>query len=81
VLAYFARRRELASATMRMHPGEAICEGGAVAQLVAGSAELGGEKVSWQTVGIYRVEPPSIREVWLVPLDLEQFDRIWTPRR
>jgi uncharacterized protein len=76
---YFERRRELAKATMRMHPGELICEGDAVAQFVEGSAELDGERVSWKTFGIYRVdvEHRRIREVWLAPLDGDLFDRIW----
>jgi ketosteroid isomerase-like protein len=77
VLSYFERRRELANATMRMRPGRVISEGGAVAQLVEGSALLDGEEVSWQTVGVYRVDSRQVREVWLVPLDLEHFDRIW----
>jgi hypothetical protein len=77
VLSYFERRRELADATMRMHPGEVVSEGEAVAQLVEGSAMLDGEEVSWQTVGVYRIDSRRVREVWLVPLDLERFDRIW----
>lgn len=79
VLGYFDRRRRLANATMRMHPGAVISEGAAVAQFVEGSAVLNGEPVSWQTVGIYRVdvEHRQIREVWLVPLDAALFDRIW----
>jgi uncharacterized protein len=85
VIDYFERRRRLASATMRMRPGEAISEGDAVAQFVEGTAALDGAQVSWRTIGIYRVdiEHRWIREVWLVPLDSELFDRIWSgePRR
>jgi AcrR family transcriptional regulator len=77
VLDYFQRRRELANATMRMHPREVISDGEAVVQLVDGSARIGGETVSWRTTGIYRVDEHWIREVWLVPLDVAQFDRIW----
>jgi ketosteroid isomerase-like protein len=77
VIAYFERRRQLASATMEMKPGELLEMGDAVAQFVAGSATLDGERVSWQTVGVYRVEHGRIREVWLVPLDSDLFDRIW----
>lgn len=79
VIAYFERRRELANATMQMHPGEVIVTGDAVAQFVEGSATLGGQMVSWQTFGIYRVDTEHrwIREVWLVPLDSDLFDRIW----
>lgn len=81
VIAYFERRRKLANATMRMRPGEVISTGDAVAQFVEGSATLDGKRVSWQTFGVYRVDPEHrrIREVWLVPLDGELFDRIWRP--
>ena len=80
VIEYFERRRRLASATMRMHPGELIADGEAVVQLVDGSAELGGKTVEWRTAGVYRVEE-QVREVWLVPLDLDLFDRIWSAGR
>jgi ketosteroid isomerase-like protein len=80
VAAYFERRRRLADSTMRMAPGATMVDGDGVAQFVAGSAVLGGEAVSWQTVGVYRVDPgrSTIREVWLIPLDLELFDRVWS---
>jgi len=78
VVAYFEQRRRLAAETMRMRPGEAICEGDAVAQLVEGTAVLRGEAVKGQTVGVYRVEAGRIHEAWLVPLDLDRFDRIWS---
>ena len=80
VIAYFEHRRRLAAATMRMSPGALICEGACVAQFVTGTAVLGGEQVSWQTIGAYRVdlEQRLVREVWLVPLDSELFDRLWS---
>jgi ketosteroid isomerase-like protein len=78
VRAYFARRRELAQATMHMFPGPVLAEGDAVVQLVDGSAELGRERVRWQTAGVYRLHAGRVAEVWLVPLDLEQFDRLWS---
>ena len=79
VLRYFTARRELAGATMRMHPGAVLADEQAVVQLVNGSAELNGKSVEWRTVGVYRIESGRIAEVWLVPLDLAQFDRLWTP--
>jgi ketosteroid isomerase-like protein len=80
VIAYFERRRRLAGSTMRMEPGAMLDEGDGVAQFVGGTAELGDEEVSWQTVGVYRVDPERRRicEVWLVPLDGARFDRIWS---
>jgi len=78
VLRYFALRRDLARETMRMHPGEVLADGEAVVQLVDGAVLLDGEEVGWRTAGVYRVERGRVREVWLVPLDLDLFDRIWT---
>jgi ketosteroid isomerase-like protein len=80
VIEYFELRRRLASKTMRMSPGELIADGEAVVQLVDGSAEVGGEAVKWRTAGVYRVEV-RVKEVWLVPLDLDRFDRIWSAAR
>ena len=80
VIGYFERRRQLANETMEMEPGEVLEAGDAVAQFVAGSATLDGRRVSWRTVGVYRVDAKAdqVQEVWLVPLDSELFDRIWS---
>jgi hypothetical protein len=78
VARYFELRRGLVDATMTMSPGEAVCSGGSVAQFVEGEADAAGEPVRWQTVGAYRTEDGLVREVWLVPLDLALFDRIWS---
>ncbi len=83
VVEYFERRRRLANATMRMHSGEVISDRDAVAQFVQGSATLDGKHVSWRTIGVYRIDIAHrwVREVWLVPLDSELFDRIWSSDR
>ena len=78
VLRYFTLRRKLARGTMRMHPGRVLADEQAVVQLVKGSAELNGKDVEWRTVGVYRIEGARVAEVWLVPLDLDEFDRLWT---
>lgn len=78
VLAYFTKRRALASASMRMHPKGVLEDGDAVVQLVDGTASFGGEEVRWQTAGVYRLRGSAIAEVWLVPLDLARFDAIWS---
>ena len=77
VASYFRTRTELAAATLELHPGGFLAEKDAVVQLVHGTARLGGELVRWRTVGVYRVAGGRIAEVWLVPLDLDQFDRAW----
>jgi uncharacterized protein len=78
VAKYFERRRELAQATMRMLPGPLLADGDAVVQLVDGCAQLGGELVRWRTAGVYRIRGGRVAEVWLVPLDLMLFDRLWS---
>ena len=77
VIAYFERRRELADHTFVMHPKGLLEDGDALVQLVDGEAMIGGERRTWSTAGVYRVADGRIREVWLVPLDLEAFDAIW----
>jgi ketosteroid isomerase-like protein len=78
VAAYFELRRDLAGGTMLMHPGPLLADGDAVVQLVDGTAELGGEAVEWRTAGVYRIQAGRIAEVWLVPLELTLFDRLWS---
>jgi uncharacterized protein len=77
VLAYFERRRALADQTFVMHPKGALSDGDAVVQLVDGEATIGGERRTWSTAGVYRVRDGLVAEVWLVPLDLAEFDAIW----
>jgi uncharacterized protein len=80
VIDYFERRRRLASKTMRMYPGAATVFANSVVQFVEGSAVLNGEQVSWQTLGIYCINSKqhAIHEAWLIPLESELFDRIWS---
>jgi ketosteroid isomerase-like protein len=79
VMAYFARRRDLASRTFRMHPGEVLVgDGEHVAVLTDGTAVLDGEERRWSTVGLYRCCDGRIAACSLLPLDPEAFDRIWS---
>ena len=75
---YFERRRRIATETMRMHPGQALTAPDLVVQLVDGTATLGGEQAWWSTVGVYQLDANHVAEVWLVPTDLAQFDRVWS---
>jgi ketosteroid isomerase-like protein len=78
VLQCFAAVRELAGETLRMHPQEVVAASReVVVQLVDGAVLLAGEVVDWRTAGFYRVERGQVREAWLVPLELERFDRAW----
>jgi ketosteroid isomerase-like protein len=78
VMDYFARRRDLASRTFRMHPGEMLTgDGEHVAVLTDGTATLDGREQRWSTVGLYRVRGDRVAACWLLPLDPEAFDRVW----
>jgi hypothetical protein len=78
VIAYFARRRDLAEGTLRLHPGELMVgDGQMVASLTEGTAVLGGEAHRWSTVGLYRLGADEIEACWLLPLEPATFDRIW----
>ena len=73
------RRRKLAARSFRLHPGELLVGNAEhVAALRDGTATIAGELHRWSTVGLYRLEGARIAEVWLLPLDPERFDRIWT---
>jgi ketosteroid isomerase-like protein len=78
VLDYFARRRDLANKTLRMHPRDILTgDGDTVAALTDGTATIGGRERRWSTVGLYRVRDERIAACWLLPLDPAAFDRIW----
>jgi ketosteroid isomerase-like protein len=79
VMAYFARRRELAARTFRMHPGDLLTgEGDRVAVLTDGTATIGGVERRWSTVGLYRLCDGRVAACWLLALDPEAFDAIWS---
>jgi ketosteroid isomerase-like protein len=78
VMAYFGRRREIASRTFVMRASEILVgEGDHVAALTEGRATLGGVERQWWTVGLYRIRGGLIAACWLLPLDIDEFDRIW----
>jgi ketosteroid isomerase-like protein len=79
VLRYFERRRELASHTLRMHVREILTgEGDHIAALTDGTALIRRRPERWSTVGLYEFRRGRLRACWLLPLDAEQFDRIWS---
>jgi uncharacterized protein len=77
VMAYFARRRDLAQRSFRMHPGEVLVGTDHVAVLTDGSATIGGREHRWSTVGLYRLRGDRIASCHLLPLDPEAFDTVW----
>jgi ketosteroid isomerase-like protein len=81
VMAYFARRRDLASRTFRMHPGDVLVgDGDRVAVLTDGTATLGGREHRWSTVGLYLLRDDRVAACWLLPLSQEEFDAAWGAR-
>ena len=79
VMAYFARRRNLAARTFRMHPGDLLTgDGDHVAVLTDGTATIGGTERRWSTVGLYRLHLGRVAACWLLPLDQGAFDAIWS---
>ena len=78
VMAYFARRRDHAARSFRMHPGEVLVgDGDHVAVLTDGTATIAGREERWSTVGLYRLAGERIAGCRLLPLDPAAFDRIW----
>jgi hypothetical protein len=79
VMAYFARRRELADRSFKLHPVDVLVgEGPVIGALTDGTALLGGEERFWSTIGLYRIRGRLISACRLVPLDPPEFDRIWS---
>ena len=79
VLDYFARRRDLADRTFRMHPRDILVgDGDHVAALTDGTAVIDGIERQWSTVGLYRISADRVAECWLLPLDPAAFDAIWS---
>jgi uncharacterized protein len=69
VFGYFRRRRDLADHTFQLVRRDVI----------------GGTEHRWSTVGLYEIRQKRIAACWLLPLDQDAFDLIWshttTPRR
>jgi ketosteroid isomerase-like protein len=78
VLSYMDARRRIMDGTFRVTVHGAAIIAGRVVQLAGGSAVRAGETLSWETVGVFRVEAGRIAECWLIPFDQPAFDRIWT---
>jgi len=81
VLAYFARRRDLARRTFRLTQRDVLVgEGDRIAALVDGVATIGDVEHRWSTVGLYDVAGRRIAACWLLALDQRAFDAIWSDR-
>ena len=78
VLAYMARRRDLARGTFEMQRRDILTgDGDRIAALTDGVATIGGAEHRWSTVGLYEIDGDRIAACWLLPLDAPAFDLIW----
>jgi ketosteroid isomerase-like protein len=80
VIAYFLKRRALATNTLHLHPGEMLVGDSHVAVLTDGTAIFDGVEHRWSTVGLYRLQGERIAACWLLALDQSAFDRAWQAR-
>jgi len=81
VLRYFARRRNIADSTFRLHRRDVLTgTGDRIAALTDGTATIAGRERSWSTVGLYDIRDGRIAACWLLPLDPAEFDAIWSPQ-
>jgi uncharacterized protein len=80
VFGYFARRRDRAAGTFRMHRRDVLAgDGSRIAALTDGTATVAGTEHAWSTVGLYAItESDRISACWLLPLDQLAFDAIWS---
>jgi ketosteroid isomerase-like protein len=80
VLRYFARRRDIADSTFRLHRRDVLTgDGDRIAALTDGTATIAGRERSWSTVGLYEIRGRLVAACWLLPLDPAEFDAIWSP--
>jgi hypothetical protein len=78
VIAYFARRRDMAARTLSMQTHDILVgQGDVVAALTDGRATLDGVQRQWSTVGVYQLRDDRVAACWLLPFDFDVFDRIW----
>jgi ketosteroid isomerase-like protein len=79
VLNYFSRRRAIANDTFQLHRLDVLVgDGEKIAALTDGQATIRGTAYTWSTVGLYEVIEKAVRACWLLPLDPEEFDDIWS---
>jgi ketosteroid isomerase-like protein len=79
VLDYFRRRRDLADHTFQMTRRDVLVgDGDRIAALTDGFATIRDVDHRWSTVGLYDIVDRQIAACWLLPLDAQAFDAIWS---
>ncbi len=77
VLEYLNLRRRMTDSSFRVTVHGIAMIAGRVVQLAGGRATRDGRELTWETVGVFRLEGGRIAECWLVPFDQFAFDEIW----
>jgi ketosteroid isomerase-like protein len=79
VLDYFRRRRDLANSTFQLKRRDVLVgDGDRVAAFTDGVATIHGTEHTWSTIGLYELAGSQIAACWLLPLDQDAFDAIWS---
>jgi hypothetical protein len=79
VFRYFERRRELAARTFQITRRDVLVgTGNRVAALSDGFATINGSEHNWSTIGLYELLDERVVACWLLPLDQQAFDVIWS---
>jgi ketosteroid isomerase-like protein len=78
LLRYFARRRELADATLRIDVRGVLADDRRTVILATGEVQYGGRTFTWETTAIFRVAEGKIAECWVLPHDQDAYDEIWS---
>jgi uncharacterized protein len=74
VFGYFRRRRDLADQTFQMIRRDVLVGTG----LQVAALTIGVTEHRWSTVGLYEIRQKRIAACWLLPLDQDAFDLIWS---
>jgi hypothetical protein len=63
-----------------MHPRDTLTgHSDHIGVLTDGTATIAGKDHRWSTLGLYRIIDGRIAECWLLPLDPDAFDAVWSP--
>jgi uncharacterized protein len=78
LLRYFAQRRKLAGATLRIEIRGVLADDQRTVILATGEIEHGGRTFAWGTTAIFRIAEGRIAECWVIPHDQDTYDEIWS---
>jgi ketosteroid isomerase-like protein len=80
VLRYFAGRRKLAHATLRIVVHQVLADDQRAVVFASGQLERDGEARGWDLVAVFRLAHGTIAECRVLPYDQYAYDEIWSQR-